>query len=157
LTLTQIGFDNDWVEIAASAGTVNGGLIIGTHSLGLKTNRNSICVTGTNNVYQLGNNTTSSVHGFDCSVAALVGVEDIKRDAVSIFPNPSNGHFYFDFHDDFSGSYRCTVTTLTGQIVISKQINDKKDVINLTNNTKGIYILTLENETSRLVKKMILE
>ena len=43
------------------------------------------------------------------------------------------------------------------QTIISKQINDEKDVIDLTNNTKGIYILTLENETSRLVKKMILE
>ena len=78
-----------------------------------------------------------------------------EKESVFLFPNPNQGNFTFS---TTSGNPLGTlyVYTLTGQLVYQEVITSSNTVLNL-NLTKGLYILTFENNEKLTSLKMIIQ
>jgi hypothetical protein len=67
-----------------------------------------------------------------------------------VFPNPNEGTFMIDFGSKKSDVFDISLTDLYGNIVSFKNgVNDPSLVINIKDQTKGIYILKLVNRNNK--------
>ncbi|MFY0628433.1 MAG: T9SS type A sorting domain-containing protein [Reichenbachiella sp.] len=80
-----------------------------------------------------------------------------KEDAISIYPNPSEGQIKIEIrHAIFN---RIEVLNLAGQVVLNKKIDNKlSHVLNLDNINAGIYYLKfIQAENQPIIKKIFLK
>ena len=78
----------------------------------------------------------------------VTGVDEhAANNGVSIFPNPNNGIFSLEVN---ASEATVKVMNTQGQIILTKNILENKAKIDLSNNAKGIYFVTVtsENEVS---------
>jgi ligand-binding sensor domain-containing protein len=81
---------------------------------------------------------------------------DILKDDIILYPNPSNGEFYFN---SSIKKYHLKIINVQGGIIFNKKINSSgKLEINLSQFSKGIYLAKVENLSNHLVttKKLII-
>jgi hypothetical protein len=69
------------------------------------------------------------------------GINEITEFNINIYPNPSTGIFYIEV----KGALEMQVFDILGQVIISDVIFDRK-TIDLTNQSKGTYILRLKSQ-----------
>ncbi|MCF8367292.1 MAG: lamin tail domain-containing protein, partial [Bacteroidales bacterium] len=74
------------------------------------------------------------------------------NDAYSIYPNPGNGQFNIDV----TGSFVVTISNAQGQMVYQGQINGNT-MINLGNQSDGIYFVRLTGENVSIIEKVIIK
>lgn len=82
------------------------------------------------------------------------GIEELNSLAFNVFPNPSTGEFNINLNATHSANVNLSVKNVVGQTVINKTIavNGKsKETISLANYSKGIYFLTVDNKTTKLI------
>jgi hypothetical protein len=92
-----------------------------------------------------------------CINATVASVNDIERNIVSIYPNPTKELINIDF-GNIQGIVNYTLTSIEGKIIEQKQnIADKVISIDLSYQTKGIYILTIDNNSSINTYKIVRE
>ncbi|HOV83537.1 MAG TPA: T9SS type A sorting domain-containing protein [Paludibacteraceae bacterium] len=77
---------------------------------------------------------------------------NIIKNNVFIYPNPSEGIFYLNHSDAEIQSW--TVTALNGQMIISQK-QPSSFVIDLTDCPKGIYILKVQTDDRQFIQKII--
>ena len=86
---------------------------------------------------------------------ALVGVEEVNQSIkFNVFPNPSNGVFNINISSKENNNVNLTVKNLVGQTIISKTVNvsgQTKEIVSLSDYSKGIYFLTVDNKTAKLI------
>ncbi len=89
------------------------------------------------------------------NIADGVGINDnIKISEVKIYPNPSNGIISIESPID-NLSYN--IINITGQTILSNEINNRKTTINLSSFEKGIYFIQLKhNGKIESTRKLIL-
>ena len=92
----------------------------------------------------------------------ISGFEELSASAaVSAFPNPTNGELNVQFANAVKGVYTIEVTNLVGQTVFTKNVtvSGSSNVrIDLTNETNGVYFLSIEDEDgNRGSQKIIVE
>ncbi len=83
-----------------------------------------------------------------------VGIEELNTLSFNVFPNPSTGEFNINLSSENSGQVNLTVKNVVGQTVINKSVavsGRTKETISLTNYSKGIYFLTIDNKTVKLI------
>jgi hypothetical protein len=86
--------------------------------------------------------------------------ENIFSGKLSIFPNPNNGIFTVELNNIKADDYRISVTNVVGQEVytstkyVSTLISEKIDLSDLS---KGIYMLEVANSLSAITRKIIVE
>lgn len=89
-----------------------------------------------------------------------VGIDDIKKDSIStkLYPNPCNGKAKLEI-EGLSSEDDVLVYDMLGRVVLSYKINqgDKDLEIELTNHPKGVYTISIVNESVNLTKKLILQ
>lgn len=91
-----------------------------------------------------------------------IGVdENLVQETIdfAVMPNPTNGNLKIVLKSNASKIYRLNVRNTLGQAVFSDDIfiNGSKSIdLDLSGNDKGVYFITLENSSERLVKKIIL-
>jgi PKD repeat protein len=96
-------------------------------------------------------------------ILAPTGIpNDLLAEHVSIFPNPSDGNVNLVYPPSKDG-YRLNVYNSIGELVYSAEIkkeqaelNTNSRSINLTGVPTGMYIVTLENDSSKAFKKLII-
>ncbi len=71
---------------------------------------------------------------------------------VNVYPNPSNGIIRVEAE----GTNQVSVISAIGQVIISKQI-ENKGTINLTNNASGVYFVRVENGNKTGVRRVVIE
>lgn len=76
-----------------------------------------------------------------------------SEENVSIFPNPASGIFYIVTTDEDNW---ITIYDLTGKEIYRTYSNLKKTEIKLLNVTGGIYIVKVENKTTKKMSKVLL-
>ena len=85
----------------------------------------------------------------------LVGVKELSNEVkFSIFPNPSNGVFNISLSSNDAKNVNLTVKNVVGKTVFTETVNVSKNTnhtISLTDYSKGIYFLTVGNETTKLI------
>ena len=84
---------------------------------------------------------------------SLVGIDEVKDQVkFNVFPNPSNGVFNINLSSN--DNVNLTVKNVVGQTVISETVTvsgNTNHKISLTDYSKGIYFLTVGNETVKLI------
>ena len=84
---------------------------------------------------------------------SLVGIDELKDQVkFNVFPNPSNGVFNINLSSN--DNVNLTVKNIVGQTVVSETVTvsgNTNHKISLTDYSKGIYFLTVGNETVKLI------
>jgi len=157
--LVQVGEDNDWAQISGACGAVSGGLLYGAHSVGLKIQRNSICVSGANNGGQLGEGSTNPIWEITCQTGLLnvsINESEISLFDVILYPNPTKDIANLQIEIEKFEKLVCKVYTITGTLVLEKVIENNPLTLNLNHLDKGVYMVVVENETTSIIKRLIL-
>ena len=92
----------------------------------------------------------------------IIGLDDKEVEKVdfSVSPNPSNGELKINVSSTNATNYVVNVRNMLGQTVYTDNlsVNGTKTMnLDLTGSEKGVYFVTLENGTERLVKKVVLK
>ncbi len=82
-----------------------------------------------------------------------LAINDITKDEISIYPNPVENiltikNSKFKIND-------AKVYSAVGNLVLSTQFQNKKNIIDVSNLSNGIYFVKLETDTGYLTKKVI--
>ena len=90
-----------------------------------------------------------------CVNITTVGVNDIKNTNVSIYPNPTKEFINVNF-GNVQGSVNYTLTSIEGRIIEQQQnVTENSIQIDLSNESKGIYLLKIDNNSSASVSRII--
>lgn len=83
--------------------------------------------------------------------SSTVGVDDVQANSVNVFPNPATDIITIE-----SNYKNATIRLfdLQGRLVFESQRDATNTSINLDNLTKGVYILSIENESEIIRKKI---
>jgi hypothetical protein len=88
-----------------------------------------------------------------------LGVEDdILKEALIIYPNPSNGTFYIKNALNVN-LQRATVYDMSGRLISEMNLYGASEtsIINLTGMAKGMYLVNIHSDNAFVTKKLILE
>lgn len=83
----------------------------------------------------------------------VVSVETFGKDAISIYPNPSNGEFTIRVA---TGKANMKIVDITGRVVMERELIHSMNSIDLSHESKGVYFIQLENEGKLINTKMVL-
>jgi len=87
-----------------------------------------------------------------CEAVTGVGVREVSTNVVSIYPNPTSGLLTIDLGNR-TETVTYQLTTIEGRVVLADKTASNKVVVDLTNESRGIYFLTVkENNTSSTYK-----
>lgn len=85
-----------------------------------------------------------------------VGIDENDAFDVSVFPNPTTG--ILNVHTGASSGQGITlkITDMTGKVVMNEMIiSESQFSIDISNYAQGIYLLTLQNESGTVIRKII--
>ncbi len=100
--------------------------------------------------YSMTYDTLSSIDSCDID---WVRVQNVSKEVINIYPNPSNGLIHFDL--PFENTELC-ITNLIGQTVYRNKFKDKSIQVNLGDFMDGIYICTLTSQKHVWRQKIVL-
>ncbi|NQX96451.1 MAG: T9SS type A sorting domain-containing protein, partial [Flavobacteriales bacterium] len=86
--------------------------------------------------------------------ATGLDVSDDNDFAFNVYPNPSNGLFNINLSSDEANTVQLSVKNLVGQTIINETVSvsgKTNHSISLANYSKGVYFLTVGNETVKLI------
>ena len=87
--------------------------------------------------------------------ATPVGLFDVISSEMNIWPNPASDKVNISFNN--SDSHSCKVVDLTGSVLLSADLNNQHNVLELGNLKSGIYLLSVKNlVTNEVIIKKIL-
>ena len=88
----------------------------------------------------------------------LVGIKPFRAGTnVMIGPNPTNGEFSIFYIPKNSSNVYYTIYDEAGRVVKSAMMNNLKTTINLSDYPKGVYFVKINDGSSELNKKLILQ
>ncbi|MFL3664695.1 MAG: LamG-like jellyroll fold domain-containing protein [Flavobacteriales bacterium] len=92
-----------------------------------------------------------------CENIVVVGIDEEKTNFnVSIFPNPTNGLITINFNDGLNQETNYTVTSIEGKVITTQtNIVTNNVIIDLSNESKGVYFLKINSENNNAVYKLI--
>jgi len=81
--------------------------------------------------------------------------------AMNVFPNPTDGRITVQFNSASADKYRVTVFSMTGSVVMNSVIDATEGMnsqeLDLTNVSKGMYILILEGNNIKEQKRITVQ
>jgi hypothetical protein len=129
-------------------------------------NSNSNSINGSNVSVSPNNSISYTVTGTDAngcknnssinlSVSACTGLGEITTTAsgVKVWPNPTKGEFNVEFLNDDAKTIE--VLDLTGRLIQSNTVNNKKMNVNLNNLSNGVYYIKIQTKASLEVVKVV--
>jgi len=94
------------------------------------------------------------------SMSIATGLELLIEDDLQVYPNPSTGIFNVEFpNNSDSKEYIIKIYNVLGSVVYERKIDGRqivKNQIDISNKSKGIYILSIESEKVKTINKRIL-
>jgi hypothetical protein len=82
-----------------------------------------------------------------------VGINEYTPNNISIYPNPSTGKFTI-VDEQLGRNYR--ITDNIGKVVAVGTIDNTQINIDLSNNPNGLYLITIEGNVYKIVKKQFI-
>jgi len=73
---------------------------------------------------------------------------------IRIFPNPADDAMQISI-PDISSTYQITITDITGRMISQIVMSTENQMVDISMLTKGMYLLVLENNNTRIVKNFI--
>lgn len=85
---------------------------------------------------------------------------ELKPEALNFYPNPSNGKFSLEFETGDKSPVAITITDVTGKQVYAETLKGEekyKHEIDLNSQSKGVYVINLQQGKRSVAKKIIIE
>jgi hypothetical protein len=83
-----------------------------------------------------------------------VSIESVEEESsTAIYPNPTNGVIAINTNAD---NFNYTVINVVGDVVAQNTVNGNTTSVNLSNNAKGVYFVTINTENGSTTQKVIL-
>jgi hypothetical protein len=90
----------------------------------------------------------------ECTLVDFTGIDEIVSKMFRIYPNPNNGQFIVDI--DSEEAYEITIHDIAGKVIYrNASISNEKNEVSLGKLEGGTYYVTIENETSKATRKMV--
>ena len=86
---------------------------------------------------------------------STTSIKELTTHNFIVYPNPTNG--LFTINSNKSKPYDIQVFDILGNIIYQQTNNNTKTIIDLTTNTKGIYLVSITTEENRIVKRIIVK
>ncbi len=86
-----------------------------------------------------------------------VSEEDNKLKNVDVYPNPASQRIYIDFNFVTIEESKMTLLTPNGTVVMTKNITNQTEPVNVSNIPDGIYLLKIERDNESRVFKVIIK
>lgn len=83
------------------------------------------------------------------------GVDEIDENALSLYPNPTNGVINYSLTDNITDNAVIAVYDVSGVLIEKQIINTRLGNIDLSNYKKGVYIFTLNSNNKNITKRII--
>jgi photosystem II stability/assembly factor-like uncharacterized protein len=91
----------------------------------------------------------------DCSIPTGIAKNSLDN-IISVYPNPVRDHM--TIHLPTSGeSHSLKITNILGSVLYSETTTKENVNINMANQPKGVYFLTVESKEEKVTKKIIVE
>lgn len=110
-----------------------------------------------------GFNTDATTGGIYKYAGATLGVSALNNDnaRLRMFPNPSTGEFTFQIGGAETKDALVKIVDLVGNVAYEQTIDNSSSVIerkiDLSNAAKGVYMVTVENGTTRFINKIVIQ
>ncbi|MBI2271905.1 MAG: T9SS type A sorting domain-containing protein [Bacteroidetes bacterium] len=85
---------------------------------------------------------------------------ELKLETLNFYPNPSNGKFSLEFETGDKSPVAITITDVTGKQVYAETLKGEekyKREIDLNSESKGVYVINLQQGKRSVAKKIIIE
>lgn len=100
--------------------------------------------------------TINAVKIIICNIQPPLSIEENVLSGLKIYPNPTTGIVNIDLGTSLSDTSIVNLFDIQGRIISTKEMNSSVDSINISNLSDGVYLLTIENGTSKTTKKIVL-
>jgi subtilisin-like proprotein convertase family protein/predicted secreted protein len=90
-----------------------------------------------------------------CYITDSLGLESNSLTNTSVYPNPTNDILNIDIPNAI-GTSKLKLYDVQGRFVMETVTNTTQEVMNIGNLQSGVYLLSIENENNKTVKKVIL-
>ena len=89
-------------------------------------------------------------------VDLILSTNNFNKIAFNIAPNPSNGDISINFSQIPSANTKLNIFSILGQKVYSSPLTNKRNSLDLSALSKGIYMVIINDETTQITKKFII-
>ena len=82
------------------------------------------------------------------------GINELNTTSFNVYPNPSKGQFNINLSNNKADNVNLIVRNLVGKTIINRNVKvagQQLETISLTDYSKGVYFLTIENKTVKLI------
>ncbi|MBC8319511.1 MAG: C10 family peptidase [Bacteroidetes bacterium] len=90
-----------------------------------------------------------------------VGFEETIVENLSIFPNPTTGLLNINFNAEKQRNINIKLISITGQVILDEEMNSVSGQYNnnfdISNNAKGIYLLSITTDNKKIDSKIVLK
>jgi subtilisin-like proprotein convertase family protein len=90
-----------------------------------------------------------------CYITNSLGIETNSLSNTSVYPNPTKDILNIDIPQAI-GTSKLKLYDVQGRFVMETTTNSTHEVMNIGNLQSGVYLLSIENENNKTVKKVIL-
>ena len=84
----------------------------------------------------------------------ILGMETVSTADVSVYPNPSNGRFFINSSEEIVS---VRIRNILGEEVLFAEPSAMSDVINISDQTSGIFIIEVRTKSGVSTQKLIVE
>ena len=101
--------------------------------------------------------TINSVKLLICNIQLPLSVKDTTFSNLKIYPNPTTGIVNIDLgNQNLESNSTVKLYDIQGRIISTKEMKTAVDNINISNLSDGVYLITIENGSSKTIKKIVL-
>ena len=87
----------------------------------------------------------------ECLNVNTVGIHENDKKVFLVYPNPNEG--VFTIKNTIKDNTTFKITDITGKVVKTGWLNYGENIVDLAKNANGVYLLNIEDQTIKLVKK----
>lgn len=82
-----------------------------------------------------------------------IGYEEIEATQFNVYPNPATSTVFVETN----GNAQVSIIDMTGRVVKEMVITDNVSAINIEDINEGIYFIMIQNESNRIVEKLVVK
>jgi len=92
-----------------------------------------------------------------CNITIPLSVEENTLSELKIYPNPTSGIINIDLGNVIiDGKSTIKLYDIQGRMITTKEMNSSVDQLNISDLSEGVYMVTIENGSSKTTKKIVL-
>jgi subtilisin-like proprotein convertase family protein len=87
---------------------------------------------------------------------SILSTADYIFNQMVVYPNPTKGVLNINLNAQIDGDTQYSIYDIQGRMILSKKSNALVEVLNIENFANGMYVLSVENGSSKTTKKIVL-